>query len=341
MGVTWLNPWVWLGAVTVAVPIAIHLLARDRSIQRPFPSLRFVEPTPLSAVSRRTLQDVLLLALRIGIVLAAVAALAGPILITPGRQAAWASHVARAVVTGEQGAAAEDELRSARVGAVFSRARIRDSVRDATRWLQQQTPSEKEIVVLSSFQRGVVDPADFADVPADIGIRLVSTGEPPAVRERDITRLQLRGTELVRVTGRLGLNPADTSLTELSAERVDGTPIVVSAAPEDRAMADAALRAVLRRGVRLPPAGLLKPVEVAWNGDIDVLAADIARKLSAPLDAWEPERLTGTEMAAIERPVRAEGEGVPVDEGDRRPFWGMTLVLLALETWVRRGGAWT
>ena len=98
MGITFLQPWAWLLAATVALPIAVHLLARNRSRRMPFPTLRFLEVTKLSAVSRQTLQDVPLLAVRIALVLAAVAALAGPVFVTPAREAAWAGRVARAVV---------------------------------------------------------------------------------------------------------------------------------------------------------------------------------------------------------------------------------------------------
>ena len=110
MGVAWLHPWVWLAGALVAVPIAIHLLARDRSRHVPFPSLRFVERTPLSAVARHRLQDIALLLVRMAIVLLAVAALAGPILITPAREAVWATHVARAVVSSERTAPVDNTV---------------------------------------------------------------------------------------------------------------------------------------------------------------------------------------------------------------------------------------
>ena len=120
MGITFLQPWAWLLAATVALPIAVHLLARNRSRRMPFPTLRFLEVTKLSAVSRQTLQDVPLLAVRIALVLAAVAALAGPVFVTPAREAAWAGRVARAVVLDDRTAPTEDELRSAAVGASFA-----------------------------------------------------------------------------------------------------------------------------------------------------------------------------------------------------------------------------
>lgn len=340
MGVAWLNPWVWVAGVLVAVPIAIHLLARDRSRVVAFPSLRFLERTPLSAVARHRLQDIPLLLVRIAIVLLAVAALAGPILITPARQAAWATHVARAVVSSERTPPAEDELRSARVGRSFSRDRLRDGVADAVRWLVEQRPGTKEIVVLSSFRRGEVDAADFADVPEGIGIRLQRAGEATSVRDREISRLQLRGDAVVRVTERLAIGADTIDVVETRAEPVKDLPISVSAAPADRRSADAGLRAVLRRGIRLPPSGLLQRIEVSWPGTATGLAEAIEARVAAPLDEWEPEFLDDQELAAIARPPVSTAGGAPVDEGDRRRAWGLVLILLALETWMR-GRAWT
>lgn len=335
MGVTWLNPWVWLAAGLVAVPIAIHLLARDRSRRVAFPSLRFLERTPLSAVARHRLQDIPLLLVRMAIVLLAVAALAGPILITSGRQAAWATHVARAVVSSERTAPAEDELRTARVGKTFSRERVRDAVADAVRWLVEQSPATKEIVVLSSFRRGAVDAADFADVPEGMAIRLERTGEAVSVREREISRLQLRDDAVVRVTDRLTIGADTIDVVEARTEPVSDLPISVSAAPEDRRAADAGLRAVLRRGLRLPPSGLLQRIEVEWPGTAEGLATAIEARVAAPLDDWEPEFLDDQQLAAMARPPASTTEGTPVDEGDRRRAWGLVLILLGLETWMR------
>ncbi|MCC7031251.1 MAG: BatA domain-containing protein [Acidobacteria bacterium] len=341
MGVTFLSPWAWLLAGAVVLPILIHLLARTRSRRVAFPSLRFLEATPLSAVTRRTLQDWPLLLVRIAVVLAAVAALATPVFITPAREAAWASRVARAVVLDDSAAPPEDELRSAAVGATFSRSRVRDAVADAARWLADQRPAHREIVVLSAFKRGAVDAADFVGVPPEVGIRLVRSSNGTAVRERDITRLQLRDEGLVRVLERVTLGPRATEIREIRADPMPAAPVTVTAAEGERAVADAALRAVLRRGLRLPPAGLLQPVEVAWTGDVASLALSIESRLAAPLDAWEPEPMSDAELAVLARPSATAQDARPDDLGDRRTLWALVLVLLGLETWLRRGGTWT
>jgi hypothetical protein len=341
MGLTWLHPWTWLAAVAVALPIAIHLLARHRSRRLPFPTIRFLSPTPLAAVSPRTLQDMPLLLVRILLVLLSIAALAGPIVVTPEREARWASHVARAIVLDDQGAPTDDERRSAAVSAVFARADVGDAVADAVRWLNVQSPAHREIVVLSAFRRGVVVPADFSDVPPEIGVRLVRTGDGHGVREREIVRLQWRGRRVVRVTERVSLTASSTDVLEARVEPLASVPITVDAAPDQREDAEAALRAVLRRGVLLPPAGLMQPVSVRWTGDAVALANAIDARLAAPLSAWEPEVASDAELDAMARPSSRAGIAVPVDEGDRRLLWGLMLIVLALESWMRWGRGWS
>lgn len=341
MGVIFLSPLVWLGALAVLLPIAIHLLTRATRTPVTFPTIRFLETTRLSASSRHTIQDWPLLALRVLIVLLAVAALAGPILVTPAREAAWRARIARAVVLEDRTASPEDELRSAEAGRTFARQRLRDAVSDAVRWLEQQQPTLREIVVLSAFRRGATDAADFAAVPAGIGIRLVRTSDGSAVREREISRLVWRDGRAVRVLERMSLRPDATELREIGAEPLDEIPVRVTATPADQPLADAALRAVLRRGLRLPPAGLLEPITVAWPGDVEQLAAVLETKLASPLDQWEPETLADAELAAIARAPEAQGRPTPVDSGDRRTLWALVLVLVIVETWLRRGAAWT
>lgn len=341
MGLTFLYPLVWIAALAVVAPIAIHRLTRATREPVTFPTIRFLETTRLSAVTRHRIQDWPLLVLRVAIVLLAVAALAGPILITPAREAAWQARVARAVIVDDPTAAAEDELRSAAVGRAFARQRLADAVGDAVRWVERQTPSTREIVVLSAFRRGSVDAADFGTVPAHIGIRLVRTADGNSVREREIARLVWRDGRAVRVIERLTLAPESTGLREIGATPLDEVPVRVTAAPEDQALADAALRAVLRRGLRLPPAGLFEPITVAWPGDVEQLAAVLEARLAAPVDTWEPETLSDAELVAIARAPEIRGRPTPVDSGDRRWLWGLALVLLAAESWLRRGVTWT
>ena len=94
----WLNPAAWFALAAVAAPILIHILIQRRAERLPFPTLRFLQPTRLAAIRRHLLEDLPLLAVRAAILAAAVAALAGPLLVTAARRAAWDRRVVRAVV---------------------------------------------------------------------------------------------------------------------------------------------------------------------------------------------------------------------------------------------------
>jgi hypothetical protein len=340
VGVSFLQPAVWLTAVAIALPIAIHLLTRATRTPVRFPSIRFLEATRLSASSRQRIQDWPRLLLRVAIFALAIAALAGPVLVTPAREAAWRTRVARAVVLEDRTAAPEDELRSAAVARTFARQRLRDAVADGVRWLELQDPGAREVVVLSAFRRGATDAADFAAVPRQIGIRLVRTADGSGTREREISRLVWRDGRAMRVIERITLSAGATEVREMEAATLDEVPVRVTATPQEQPAADAALRAVLRRGLRLPPAGLLEPVSVTWPGDVEQLADVLQARLAAPLDAWEPETLADAELAAISRAPEAQGRPTPVDAGDRRLAWALVISLLVAEIWFRKGAAW-
>lgn len=75
---TFAAPWALWGLLLLAGPVLVHLLSRRTATRRPFPSLRFFEAARLQPVSRRTLDDRVLLALRLVIVALAVFAWARP-----------------------------------------------------------------------------------------------------------------------------------------------------------------------------------------------------------------------------------------------------------------------
>jgi hypothetical protein len=341
VGITFQHPAVWWAALTVAFPVAIHLLTRARRSPLRFPTVRFLEPAHLSAVRRSRIEDWPLLLLRAAILLLAVAALAGPIVVTPAREAAWRARVARAVVLEDRTAAPDDEVRSAAVAAVFARLRLRDAVSDAVRWLERQAPSTRELVVMSAFRRGSTDAADFAEVPPHVGIRLTRTGGGSASRTREISRLTWRDGRAVRITEQLVLTSASTEVRELSAQVLEEPPVRVLAMPAEQPVADAALRAVLHRGLRLPPAGLLERIDVEWPGSVDQLAALLETRLSASIESWEPETLSDEELTSIRRSPAPAGAPTPVDAGDRRMVWALLIALVVAETFMRRGPAWS
>ena len=94
----WQNPWAWLGLTAIAVPILVHLLARQHAVRVRFPTLRFLPVSPITAVRRRRLTDLALLAVRIAIITVAVAALAQPYVVTANRGRSTSALLSRAVV---------------------------------------------------------------------------------------------------------------------------------------------------------------------------------------------------------------------------------------------------
>src|SRR5262245_66372414 len=84
----------------MAGPIVIHILVQRKAERLAFPSLRFLQQGRLASIRRHLLEDVPLLAIRAAIVAAAVAALAGPLIVSRTQRQAWNARVARAIVVG-------------------------------------------------------------------------------------------------------------------------------------------------------------------------------------------------------------------------------------------------
>jgi len=185
----WLVPAAAWGLAFVAVPVLIHLLVKQQSRRLFFPTLRFLHSTPVSALRRRSISEWLLLSVRLLTVAAAAGALAGPVIITPARRAAWNQRVARAVVTVTPsirgavpaGAPAVAELaRQEQASAAFSTviassATLADGLRDAAMWLDRQPPAAREIVVIGDIRRDTFTMRDVQAIPAFAGLRFTPT----------------------------------------------------------------------------------------------------------------------------------------------------------------------
>ena len=167
-----------------ALPVVIHLLRMHRAERRPFPSLRFVRASQTAAVRVQAPSDLLLMLLRMTAVALAVVAAAGPVLVTSGRAAGWNARTSRAVVVdvsesmrgdaGAQSAArlADEAARAEMTASAYAqRIDARDlgaGVARGRAWLETVPPSQREVVVISDFQRGAIsrtEPA-VASVPA-------------------------------------------------------------------------------------------------------------------------------------------------------------------------------
>ena len=84
---SFLNPFFLLGLAALAAPVLVHLVRRTRARQVEFPALYFVRQVPQRTIRRRTLRDLLLLALRCLALLLVVFAFARPYFTSAGRAA--------------------------------------------------------------------------------------------------------------------------------------------------------------------------------------------------------------------------------------------------------------
>ena len=185
----WQQPWAWIGLATIALPILIHSLGQGRARRQRFPTLRFfgaVRPLP---TQRTKIHDLLLLCVRVAILVAAVAALAQPLLQTANRKRAFDQSLARTVIVDTSASmlranrgrapAIETALREARLltdsataAIILRTATPASAIAGALAWLGRQG-GRGEVVIVSDFQVGTLEQADVAAIPRDVGVRLI------------------------------------------------------------------------------------------------------------------------------------------------------------------------
>lgn len=264
---TWLNPLAWIGLAAIAIPVAVHLLARFRAPRVRFPTLRFLELTQSPAVQRSRPTDLLLLAVRVGIVAAAAGALARPVWLTHARSAAR-SGIARAIVidagTDATAAATEraqsPELRSGASSVRLIEARrIADGLRAAGAWLRQ-SGGTREVAVLSDFRIGAMTRDDLDLLNPDIGVRLVSIDRQ---KEEAFDRPPLQ-FDKHRLSIHVVADP-DVTTADWMSSRTSETapPPLIRMAPAQRQAIEAAVAAgIAEAGVDSP----WPSIEIVWPG---------------------------------------------------------------------------
>jgi hypothetical protein len=254
MSVFWLQPQAWWGLAALAIPVAIHLLARHKSRRLPFPSLRFLQTTRLAALRRRVISDWPLLMVRSLLLAVIVAALAAPVVVSEARRAAWNRRVARAIIVAQNlDPAADlvtDETRGSFASAVFSPPTIADGLRSAQIWLARQPPAAREVVIVGDLREGAVQRADLAALDPQVGIRFLPVPGADAQTTGTVRVVSDAGDGIVSAYD-LHVSANDRHTMARFARATDAaTPaIAVQASASEQPHADAILRAVLREGV--------------------------------------------------------------------------------------------
>jgi len=255
----WLVPAAWIGALAIAAPIVVHLLARPRAIAQPFPTLRFLPDTSRPALRRRRIDERVLLLVRCAIVFAAAAAFAGPLIMTNARRAIRNARLIREIVSDTDAAP------------------LRTNLWRAIADLDFAPPGRREIVVRSAFPIGSITDADIAAVPESIGLTFERSGALPATRTVEAPPV-LAST--VRVSRRTVLDGPRTSVVDGDATATVAPIEIV--APADRRDV---LGAVLAERVPATPpdrharvlvtgapsfaasVGAAEPIRVPWIAD--------------------------------------------------------------------------
>jgi hypothetical protein len=264
----WNHPAALAGLALLAAPALVHLLIRRHAARVVFPGMRFVPATRAAAVRLRSPSDVGLLMLRMGIVAAAVLAVAQPLLVTAARTRAWNARVARAVIVDTSpsvsaaiaGRLADEATKDAFASRRFDSTDVRDALRRASEWLATASAPRRAIVVVSDFQRGAIDEADIAGIPASTGIVAVRAGTPAAAGRFGKTEgwRQARWEPLVAI---------DAASTQVTWERRgdDGrAALTVRAAAADQPAADRA--AAVARSFGVPAGDPSHRIDVAFAG---------------------------------------------------------------------------
>jgi hypothetical protein len=382
------HPIAWIGLAALAVPLVVHLLGRRFARRLPFPTLRFITPSRASAIRPRRVTDVALLAVRLGILVAATAALAQPLLQTGDRLRALEATVARAVIVdasasmnrlAADGRTALEQARQIAEASAGDAASSRviespapgDALHGAAAWLQTQK-GRLEILVVSDFQPQALAAADLERVPAGIGMQFtrVEAGASPA-RTPDPSRI----VRLVRLAGAGERDRAEAAYRaalatgapeELRADRPiaivfpqadDRAALVRDARPLSRAWMFEAADAIRRDPLvievaRVTPAMfashtdrllVFSPADAGSLASAALMRAAARAVAAAPADR-ELDRTVrdDRELQSWERAASAvarPGSADRAQTSDGRWFWGAALILLALETWMRRSRA--
>jgi len=313
--VIWQNPWAFLGLLAIVVPVIIHLLGRRNARITKFPTLRFVGASRLMATRWTRLSDVGLMLVRMGIIAASVVALAGPLLLTPDREARRDRDIVRAIIVDTSAsmsrvAASGSAVAPGGSGGGISQVQTgRDvAMREATRLAAgavtsvivhtstpssalsgaiaglQTRPGRREVAIVSDFQIGTLDEADIASIPRDFGIDLVRVAIAPGAQPAEIVSGRGSASVVARVSHDSGgANVEWTVRDQASAGRETGAGVTVLAGASERARANAAREAAMTVSA-LPSDGVRRPIAIVFPGYEG--RAALVRDAQQPGEAW-------------------------------------------------------
>lgn len=328
---TFRNPAAWIGLAALLIPIAIHLLVRAPALPIVLPSLRFVSVSPMRALRRRLLNDGGLLALRVSILLLAVAALADPLATPACRRAAWNARVTRAVIadpTADTNLVRRTQNEPAALAsAVITTDDPASGLARALVWLDAAPPARREVVFVGPLTIGAVDETVLHTAPRATGLRFVRSAVrsgPATITAARVTTADARrqliarspqvtfeGDRLVTASGAASPLPGDFVQQVAHGWRAPALDVDLIGPDAIRAHLRASLVAAIAAGVALPAAGVARPIVVMVDpgGDVDAFAPRV-EPLSA---AW---------MAGV-------AEAMGRDAGLARELRGLTAVAAA------------
>lgn len=212
-----LYPAFLIGALAIAIPIALHLLRRDVAPDLPFTAVRLLKKSPVERSRRRRLRDVLLLAARVAALLLLAAAFARPFapeaasamqrlrivaidrsfsMGAPGRfdralelanaavdEAGFGERVAliafdeRAEVLAQPGAPADARAALGAVRPGHGSTRFAAAITKAS---ELATGGEARLIVITDLQRAGFEGQSQVAVPAGLEVETRHTGAPAA-----------------------------------------------------------------------------------------------------------------------------------------------------------------
>lgn len=377
---SFLAPWFLAGLVSIGVPVAIHLINRERRSVVPFPSLMFLQKVPYRSVRRQKLRHILLFALRCLALFLFVAAFTRPFFAKPPVLAGGAGAKARVILLdrsysmgyGTRWKAAQDSARAyvaslARddratiVAFATEPAAISEATGDHAaleRAIARATPSseathfapalkfagdilgatnlpEREIVLVSDFQRGGWSPRAELRLPNGVKVVPVDVGtgtvEDVAVTSATADRDESAAGAPVNVTARLtntGSTPRRVTATLTVAGRDVGTAsatVPAAGAAQVRFAGITVPAGVSRASVRIPHDAL------AANDEYDfTIAPDeaVSVLIVEPINARANQALFARRALEIGDHPRFRVDVKRVDSLAPRDFASRALVVL-------------